>query len=162
VIFTLDRLEMDDHVPDDSSSLDSTLIRAGTVSCAHEHSDGDLVDTSKVDQGSLALTFLVVGSELLEAVRVGVLPPVRFRLNRHGLAPVAARVVTCLLTELVADLSVVSIPVRAVNVVNTDRREGEQGVFPVALGAIYRADRARSEGHKLVEVVLQERLLDGG
>lgn len=153
MVFALNRLEVDNHVANDLSCLNSAGIRAGIICRSDQHGNRYLIDAGQIDEGSLTLTVLPIGRKFLETVGIGVLPPVRFRLDGHRLAPVAANIVTSFLAKLVADFCMITIPIWTIQVVDTNGREGEECFLPLALRSVLWADRAWRKRHKLVEVV---------
>lgn len=89
MVLILNRLEVYHSVSNDLCGVQGCGIRASHIICAREHGDWHLINACDVDQLGFTLAVQIVGSPLLEAVRVGVLPPVCFGLDALWLTPVA-------------------------------------------------------------------------
>ena len=153
MISTFDALEVHDHITDNLGCLNGTIIWTGFICCAHQQRDRDLVNASNVNQGSLTLTLHIVRSVLLESVHEGILIPMGLCLDSNRLAIVTVSKVACVVAELFADFFVLLLPVRTVQVVDTDRSVCIQPIVVVGFRLVGRADRAGSESHELIKVV---------
>lgn len=120
MILTLNGLEVDNHITNDTSCLNCTSVRASVIGSSHKHRDWNLINARYVNKCSFTLAILPLGRPLLEPVCVGILLPMLLRLHSHRLAPVAADVVAGFLAKLVANLVMVTLPVRAVQVVDSN------------------------------------------
>ena len=125
MVLPLERLEMLHRIADDLRRFLSRCIWASDIQSARHHHNGHFVDTGEVDQLGMLLTAHVVWGPLLESLSLGVLLPMRFRLDRHRLAVGAVGVVASLLAKLVTDDLVLAVPVRSIEIVDTDGRDGK-------------------------------------
>ena len=81
------------------------------------------------------------------------------RLDSFWLAPSARSILTSIFAKLRADLEVVSVPMRAVDIIYTDGREFVESVLVFFLRLSLWTDCARSQEHCFVHVVLKETFL---